>query len=179
MLDIPFRQRLSNTAAYGFDSPYCLGYSGFLHGRALLERYIEQSARRNIHVYSHFARSGGFERCVLYCPELGSESEWVKACAPYRMIRDHFAAVFLLSLSNICAGANDSEKLEEPGDAMGTQDSYGESSLITAARQGYLANVKALLSHGADKSLKNDDGKTAYDRISSLDEEEFKALLVP
>ena len=41
--------------------------------------------------------------------------------------------------------------------------SHGESPLTGAARHGNVANVRLLLSHGADPSLRCDDGRTALD----------------
>ncbi len=65
------------------------------------------------------------------------------------------------------------------GANVNARDFGGNTPLIVAAREGSLTKVRVLLSHGADKSLKNDHGETAFDSISSIDADELKVLLAP
>lgn len=67
--------------------------------------------------------------------------------------------------------------LIERGAVVNSQDGYGRTPLMTAASIGSLKNVQLLLSHGADKTLKDKDGETAFDKISSIDADELRALL--
>ena len=97
-----------------------------------------------------------------------------------------------LDFNRVCPGggqqlalihADDNKKVIDlliaSGADVNAQDYRGNTPLIAAAKEGSLTNVKALLSHGADKSLENDDGETAYDKIRAIDEVELKVLLAP
>jgi len=60
------------------------------------------------------------------------------------------------------------------GADINKQKNDGYTPLMLAARWGRIEVVRELLKRGAKKDLKDNDGKTAYDRASN---EEIKALL--
>ncbi len=67
--------------------------------------------------------------------------------------------------------------LKEYNAKINIQDTEGLSPLMLAAKNGYAQGVKALVEAGADKSLKNLEGKTAYDLGENLLPQARKLLL--
>ena len=53
------------------------------------------------------------------------------------------------------------DDFRSPG--INQRDTSGETALMHAARMGHLNVVEALLKHGADKTLKQEDGEAAYE----------------
>ena len=57
------------------------------------------------------------------------------------------------------------------------QDSSGDTALHDAARFGHVNCVKQLIENGADKTVKNNQGKTAADVAMDYDKKDVAALL--
>ena len=56
---------------------------------------------------------------------------------------------------------------------------YGETPLMMSAENNAIDTAKLLLEHGADRSIKNNDGKTAYDLALEKGHTELAELLKP
>ncbi len=55
----------------------------------------------------------------------------------------------------------------------------GDTPLHTAAFWGIEANIKLLLQYGADRSIKNKNGETAYDVAMAMGYTDLAKLLKP
>ncbi len=68
--------------------------------------------------------------------------------------------------------------LLEKGAYPNVRFTYGETPLMLAVRYHHAEIIRLLLSAGADKSLKDDQGRTAIDHLSPLrDTSELRKLL--
>ena len=56
---------------------------------------------------------------------------------------------------------------------------YGRTALMYAARNSTPEMVQLLLDYGADKSIKDDDGMTAYDYAVKKEKHDIANLLKP
>ncbi len=62
---------------------------------------------------------------------------------------------------------------------LNVKDIEGENPLFSAVRNNYYDNCVFLIGEGADVSVKNNDGKTAYDIATELGYDECAKVLLP
>ena len=84
-----------------------------------------------------------------------------------------------LAIACIYGSYEAAEALCAHGAELDTRDSYQDTPLIYAARNGSTKICEMLLALGADPSLKNKDGKTALDCARGNNKPECAALLQP
>jgi ankyrin repeat protein len=81
---------------------------------------------------------------------------------------DGIEAQYLLAAAE--GGAREScRALLDMGVAIDTRGSFGATPLMVAAGSGSVEVVELLLDRGADRTLKDDAGKTALDYLSSAE----------
>lgn len=69
------------------------------------------------------------------------------------------------------------DHMKKAGASVDYIDESGHSALIIAAVMGGASAVELLLHHGADKSLKDNKGKTALDHANAREKSDIIALL--